>query len=63
MTNSPDSENQPQTSNWQWKRLLFSRVSVAIGIPLLLGLAAAAWWLRMFVYEQLTPLVAKNLTQ
>ncbi len=63
MTKSPDPENQPQTSNWQWKRLLFSRVSVAIGIPLLLGLAAAAWWLRMFVYEQLAPLVAKNLTQ
>lgn len=63
MTNSPESENQTKSSSWRWKRLLFSRVSIAIGIPLLLGLAAAAWWLRMFVYEQLAPLVAKNLTQ
>lgn len=63
MTNSPDPENQATTSNWRWKRLLFSRVSIAIGIPLLLGLAAGAWWLRTFVYEQLAPLVAKSLTQ
>ena len=64
MTNSPpEPENQAKTSNWRWQRLLFSRVSIAIGIPLLLGLAAGAWWLRMFIYEQLAPLVAKNLSQ
>lgn len=63
MTNSPEPENQATTSNWRWKKLLFSRVSIAIGIPLLLGLAVGAWWLRIFVYQQLAPLVAKNLTQ
>jgi len=63
MTNSPDPDNQAQNSNWRLKNLLFSRTSIALGIPLILGLAAGAWWLRSFVYEQLAPLVERNLTQ
>lgn len=42
---------------------MFSRTAIALGIPLLLGLAAAAWWTRNFVYQQLAPLVEKNLAQ
>ena len=63
MTNSPDPNRQPSTASQKLKNLLFSRTSIALGIPLLLVLAGGAWWLRMFVYEQLAPLVEKNLTQ
>lgn len=67
MTNSPpETDNKPSvttTPSNRLKTLLFSRVSIALGIPLLLGLAAGALWLRMFVYEQLAPLIGKNLSK
>ncbi len=64
MTNSPNPNNQPKvTASQRLRSLLFSRTAIALGIPLLLGLAAAAWWTRNFVYQQLAPLVEKNLAQ
>ena len=43
--------------------LLLSRTGIALGIPLLAGLAGGAWWLWIFVQKDLAPLVQKNLTQ
>jgi translocation and assembly module TamB len=57
-----DSRSFPQR-NRRFKEILFSRTTVAIGVPILVGVAAGAWWVHRFIYEQLSPLVATNLSQ
>ena len=63
MTKLPDSDDQPKTSSNQHLQSLLSRTSIALGIPLLAGLGGGAWWLWIFVQNDLAPLVQKNLTQ
>jgi len=64
MTKSPNSNKQPEPHSHQRLRLLLlSRTGIALGIPLLAGLAGGAWWLWIFVQKDLAPLVQKNLTQ
>ncbi|MDV2994283.1 MAG: hypothetical protein N4J56_003937 [Chroococcidiopsis sp. SAG 2025] len=56
-----DSRQSPRPN--RLKNILFSRTTVAIGVPILVGVAAGAWWINRFIYEQLSPLVEKNLSQ
>jgi translocation and assembly module TamB len=57
-----DSQQSPQP-NRHLKNILFSRTTIAIGVLILVCVAAGAWWLQRFIYEQLSPLVEKNLSQ
>jgi translocation and assembly module TamB len=64
MTKSPNSNNQSEPgSNQRLRFLLLIRTGIALGIPLLAGVAGGAWWLWVFVQKDLAPLVQKNLTQ
>lgn len=64
MTKFPNSDNQPKpNSNPRLWLLLLSRTGIALGIPLLVGLAGGGWWLWTFVQNDLAPLVQKNLTE
>lgn len=64
MKNYPDPENQLQPSSSRHLcNLLLSRTGLALGFLLLVGLAGSAWWLWIFINQQLAPLVEKNLTQ
>jgi translocation and assembly module TamB len=65
MKKSLHSVKQPKPSHIQTLRFfLLSRTSITLGIlTLLAGFAGGAWWLRIFVYQQLAPLVEENLTQ
>ena len=56
-----DSQKSPRPN--RLKNILFSRTTIAIGVPILVGVAAGAWWINRFIYEQLSPLVEKNLSQ
>lgn len=64
MKKSPNPVKQPKPEHIQRLRfLLLSRTSITLGVLMLVGFAGGAWWLRIFVYERLAPLVEKNLTQ
>ncbi|GAB1543160.1 hypothetical protein NUACC21_58340 [Scytonema sp. NUACC21] len=66
MTRSPNSGNEQEPSNPRNPRLwllLLGRSSLVLGVILLIGLAAGAWWVRNFVYQDLVPLVERNLEQ
>lgn len=65
MKNPSDPAKRPKSSHTQrLQSLLLSRTSITLGVlTLLVGFAGGAWWLRVFVYKQLAPLVEKNLTQ
>lgn len=64
MQKFPNPDQQPKPSHIQRLRfLLLSRTSITLGVLMLVGFAGGAWWLRIFVYERLAPLVEKNLTQ
>lgn len=58
-----DSQPSPQPNRRRLKDILLSRTTIAIGVPILVGVAAGAWWVQRFIYEQLSPLVEKNLSQ
>lgn len=60
---NPVKKTEPR-SNSRLRSPLLNRNSIALGFfTLLIGVAGGAWWLWIFVYEQLAPLVEKNLTQ
>lgn len=61
----PETDDSQQSSqpNRRLKSILFSRTTAAIGIPILVGVAAGAWWVQRFIYEQLPSLVETNLSQ
>lgn len=62
MTNPQNSGQEPEPrSNFRRSRLLW--ISSAIGSVLLVGLAAGGWWIWRFIYDELGPLVAENLTE
>lgn len=61
MTKPPNPVKSEPRSHQRLLRL--SRTGIALGIPLLVALAGGGWWLWNFVFEQLAPLVEKNLTQ
>ncbi|WGV23267.1 translocation/assembly module TamB domain-containing protein [Halotia branconii] len=61
MTNSPNPENDQESSNRRLLLLLLGRTSLALGVVLLIGIAIGAWWARNYVYKDLAPLVEKNL--
>ena len=66
MSKSPNPIKKPEPGpNLLWRFLLFHRTSIALGVLslLIISLAGGAWWLWIFVYEQLAPLVEKNLAQ
>ncbi|WP_416671729.1 hypothetical protein [Egbenema bharatensis] len=61
MTNSQNSGQEPEPrSNSRRSRLIW--VGSAVGSILLVGLAAGGWWVWRFVYDELGPLVAENLS-
>ena len=64
MTNSPDPEQQPRPNfSRRLRLLLWSRTGIAIGVPLLVGIVGGGWWLWIFIHQQLSPLVERNLSQ
>ncbi len=64
MTKYPNSDKLQLRPSQRLRSLLLSRTSITLSIlTLLAGGAGGAWWLRIFVYEQLAPLVEQNLTQ
>ncbi len=64
MTNSPNSGNAPPPSPPPPDRFRrFRRIALPVGIGLAAGLGGAAWWGWRFVQEELSPLVAKNLSE
>ncbi|MEH2350901.1 MAG: translocation/assembly module TamB domain-containing protein [Nostoc sp.] len=63
MTRSPNPENNQEPSNPRLWLLLLGRTSLALGVVLLIGIAAGAWWARSYVYKDLAPLVQQNLEQ
>lgn len=64
MTNSPDrdSGNTPNINRRFWL-IVLTRTSIVTGFISLLGIGGAAWWLSIFVNEQLAPLIEKQLTE
>ena len=63
MTRSPNSENNQEPSNPRLWLLLLGRISLALGVVLLIGIAVGAWWARSYIYKDLAPLVQQNLEQ
>ncbi|MEH1867592.1 MAG: translocation/assembly module TamB domain-containing protein [Nostoc sp.] len=63
MTRSPNSKNNQEPSNPRLWLLLLGRTSLALGVVLLVGIAAGVWWARSYVYKDLAPLVQQNLEQ
>ncbi len=66
MTRPPNSENEQEPSSPRNPRLgflLLGRTGLVLGIILLIGIGAGAWWVRNFVYQDLAPLVQTNLEQ
>jgi translocation and assembly module TamB len=66
MTRPPNSENEQEPSSPRNPRiwlLLLGRTGLVLGVVLLVGIAAGAWWARNFVYRDLVPLVQTNLEQ
>ncbi|KAF3884351.1 MULTISPECIES: translocation/assembly module TamB domain-containing protein [Nostocales] len=66
MTRPPNSENEQEPSSPRNPRLwllLLGRTGLVLGVILLMGIAAGAWWVRNFVYRDLAPLVQTNLEQ
>ncbi|MCY7390949.1 MAG: hypothetical protein LH647_05440, partial [Leptolyngbyaceae cyanobacterium CAN_BIN12] len=67
MTNSPNSDNTPPPPPLpplppsRFRR--FRRIALPVGIGLAAGLGGAAWWGWRFLHEELSPLVAKNLSE
>lgn len=59
---NPDKQSQLSSNSHQWQ-LLASRTGIALGVPLLVGLAGGTWWLWNFVHNDLAPLVQKTLIQ
>lgn len=63
MTNSPHpDDNFNSRANKRFWFLVFSRGSIALGGLLLIGLAAGAWRLSIFVQKELAPLAEQNLS-
>lgn len=70
MTNDPNPSNEPNpelnrpepSDRPPRRRRRWRRVVLPIGIGLLGGLGAGAWWGWVFINERLAPLVATNLT-
>ena len=63
MTNSPNSENTPTPPPSPARFRRFRRIALPVGIGLAAGLGGAAWWGWGFLHEELSPLVAKNLSE
>jgi translocation and assembly module TamB len=63
MTRSPNSENNQEPSNPRLWLLILGRISLAVGVVLLVGIAVGAWWARSYIYKDLAPLVQQNLEQ
>lgn len=61
--NEPNPElNRPNPSDRPPRRRRWRRIVLPLGIGLLGGLGAGAWWSWVFINERLAPLVATNLT-
>ncbi len=65
MMKSPNPVKNPEPRfNRNLRFLLLNRNTIALGIvTLLISLGGGAWWLWIFVYKELAPLVEKNLAQ
>jgi translocation and assembly module TamB len=64
MTNQPNPGQEPEPSRKPRSRpLLLRRTTVALGTIVVTGVVGGVWWGRMFVYENLAPLVEKNLSE
>jgi translocation and assembly module TamB len=65
MMKSPNPVKNPEPrSNRNLRFLLLNRNTIALGIvTLLISLGGGAWWLWIFVYKELAPLIEKNLAQ
>ena len=65
MTNSPNSDNTPTPPPplppSRFRR--FRRIALPVGIGLAAGLGGASWWGWRFLHEELSPLVAENLSK
>ncbi len=63
MTNSPNSDNTPTPPPSPARFRRFRRIALPVGIGLAAGLGGAGWWGWRFLHEELSPLVAKNLSE
>jgi translocation and assembly module TamB len=61
MTNSPNSGKDQESSKRRLLPPFLGRTSLALGAVLLTGIAIGAWWARNYIYQDLAPLVEKNL--
>ncbi|HEY9647597.1 MAG TPA: hypothetical protein V6C88_14570, partial [Chroococcidiopsis sp.] len=61
-TPNPEQEPQPPAPRRRSRRRGWRRVGLGVGIVTLVGLAAGARWLLVFIDEDLSPLVANALT-
>lgn len=61
MANSPTPEETPPSQPSRRRR--WRRVLLPLGAVALAGFAGGAWWVWVFVHEQLAPLIEKNLSQ
>jgi translocation and assembly module TamB len=64
MTHSPNSENTPTPPPLPPSRFRrFRRIALPVGIGLAAGLGGGVWWGWRFLHEELSPLVAENLSE
>jgi len=63
MTNSPNSDNETeQMRNRRVWLLWLSRAGLGLGVVVLIGVLAGAWWAWVFINRDLAPLVEKNVS-